>query len=200
MSNPAPSAGPSHQDLWVEREGEVLWLTINREERRNAMSPAVLAGMSEQITAAQTDRSLRAIVITGTGTKAFCAGADLQTDKTFVQDYSEPYGRMANLLRLARQSNVPLIARVNGACMAGGFALLSMCDLAVAASHAQFGRNVPHWGAHHRRAGAGIRPGQLRGRQRGRATDLAADTPARQVPCGTAARHVHDEEDRIDGL
>jgi enoyl-CoA hydratase/carnithine racemase len=131
--------GPDNGELLVERKGQVLWLTICREERRNAMSPAVLAGMSAQITAAQDDRSLRAIVITGIGTKAFCAGADLQVDKTFVQDYSEPYGRMANLLRVARQSNVPLIARVNGACMAGGFALLSMCDLAVAASHAQFG-------------------------------------------------------------
>jgi enoyl-CoA hydratase/carnithine racemase len=134
MSNAA-----SAQELFVEQRGPVLWLTINREERRNAMSPSVLAGMAQAITAAQTDRSVRAIVVTGVGAKAFCAGADLQTDKTFVQDYSEPYGRMANLLRVARQSNVPLIARVNGACMAGGFALLSMCDMAVAASHAQFG-------------------------------------------------------------
>jgi enoyl-CoA hydratase/carnithine racemase len=131
-----PDASP---ELLVERRGPALWLTIQREERRNAMSHAVLAGMAQAIEAAQTDRSVRAIVITGCGTKAFCAGADLQNAKAFTTDYSEPYGHLAQLLRRAKASNVPLIARVNGACMAGGMGLLSMCDMAVAASHAVFG-------------------------------------------------------------
>jgi enoyl-CoA hydratase/carnithine racemase len=131
-----PDASP---ELLVERRGPALWLTIQREERRNAMSHAVLAGMVQAIEAAQTDRSVRAIVITGCGTKAFCAGADLQNAKAFTTDYSEPYGHLAQLLRRAKASNVPLIARVNGACMAGGMGLLSMCDMAVAASHAVFG-------------------------------------------------------------
>jgi enoyl-CoA hydratase/carnithine racemase len=126
-------------ELSVDRRGAVLWLTIQREERRNAMSPGVLSGMSRAIEDAQTDRGVRAIVITGTGTRAFCAGADLQAAKTFVSDYSEPYASFALLLRRARASNVPLVARVNGACMAGGMGLLSMCDMAVAARHAVFG-------------------------------------------------------------
>lgn len=126
-------------ELLVEHRGPALWLTIQREERRNAMSHAVLAGMAQAIEAAQADRSVRAIVITGCGTKAFCAGADLQNAKAFTTDYSEPYGHLAQLLRRAKASNVPLIARVNGACMAGGMGLLSMCDMAVAASHAVFG-------------------------------------------------------------
>ena len=127
------------EELLVEQKGPVLWLTIEREERRNSMSHAVLSGMSQAITAAQTNRAVRAIVITGCGTKAFCAGADLQSAKAFTTDYSEPLGHLAQLLRVARASNVPLIARVNGACMAGGFGLLSMCDMAVASSHAIFG-------------------------------------------------------------
>ncbi|HSV55308.1 MAG TPA: enoyl-CoA hydratase/isomerase family protein [Burkholderiaceae bacterium] len=126
-------------ELLVEQRGPALWLAINREERRNAMSHTVLAGMAQAITAAQTDRSVRAIVITGTGSKAFCAGADLQSAKAFTTDYSEPYGHLAQLLRIAKSSNVPLIARVNGACMAGGMGLLAMCDMAVAARHAVFG-------------------------------------------------------------
>ncbi len=132
------SAEPG-QELFVEQRGPVLWLTINREARRNSMSHGVLAGMAKAITDAQTDRSIRAIVVTGAGTKAFCAGADLQSAKAFTTDYSEPLGHLAQLLRVARASNVPLIARVNGACMAGGFGLLSMCDMAVAAQHAIFG-------------------------------------------------------------
>jgi enoyl-CoA hydratase/carnithine racemase len=126
-------------ELLAEQRGAVLWLTIQREERRNAMSHAVLAGMAQAITAAQADRSVRAIVITGAGSKAFCAGADLQSAQAFTTDYSEPYGHLAQLLRVARASNVPLLARVNGACMAGGMGLLSMCDMAVAARHAVFG-------------------------------------------------------------
>jgi enoyl-CoA hydratase/carnithine racemase len=127
------------QDLLSERHGPVLWLTINREERRNAMSPAVLAGIGAALDAAQLDRTLRAIVITGAGEKAFCAGADLQSGKAFAMDPSEPYVQFASVLRQARAAIVPLIARVNGACMAGGMGLMSMCDMAVAAPHAVFG-------------------------------------------------------------
>jgi enoyl-CoA hydratase/carnithine racemase len=129
----------SSPELSAEQRGPVLWLTITREERRNAMSHGVLAGMAQAITAAQTNREIRAIVITGAGTKAFCAGADLQSAKAFTTDYSEPHGHLAQLLRVAKASTVPLVARVNGACMAGGMGLMSMCDMAVAASHAVFG-------------------------------------------------------------
>jgi enoyl-CoA hydratase/carnithine racemase len=79
------------------------------------------------------------VVVTGSGSKAFCAGADLQSAQAFTTDYSEPHGHLAQLLRVAKASYVPLIARVNGACMAGGMGLLAMCDLAVASSHAVFG-------------------------------------------------------------
>lgn len=129
----------TNEELSIEQRGPVLWLTIQREERRNAMSHAVLSGMSQAISAAQSNREIRAIVITGCGSKAFCAGADLQSAKAFTNDYSEPLGHLAQLLRVARASYVPLIARVNGACMAGGFGLLSMCDMAVASRHAVFG-------------------------------------------------------------
>ncbi len=126
-------------ELLSEQRGPVLWLTINREARRNAVSHGVLAALAQAITAAQAQREVRAIVITGAGEKAFCAGADLQASQAFTTDYSEPQGHVARVLRAAKASNVPLIARVNGACMAGGMGLLSMCDLAVAARHAVFG-------------------------------------------------------------
>ncbi|MDH4480811.1 MAG: enoyl-CoA hydratase/isomerase family protein [Rhodoferax sp.] len=136
-----PDATPSvsSPDLRIELRGPVLWLTITREERRNAMSHDVLAGLAQAIGQAQSDRGVRAIVLTGAGSKAFCAGADLQNAQAFTTDYSEPHGHLAQLLRVAKASYVPLIARVNGACMAGGMGLLAMCDLAVASSHAVFG-------------------------------------------------------------
>lgn len=130
---------PSTPELSVEHKDAVLWLTITREERRNAVNHATLAAMAQAITSAQGHRDIRAIVLTGAGSKAFCAGADLQSAQAFTTDYSEPYGHVAQVLRAARASNIPLIARVNGACLAGGMGLLSMCDMAVAAEHAVFG-------------------------------------------------------------
>jgi enoyl-CoA hydratase/carnithine racemase len=126
-------------ELLEEMRGPVMWLTINREERRNAVSADVLAGMSAALVRANQDRAVRAVVITGAGTRAFCAGADLQSGKSFKFDYSEPYVGFANLFRQARQSTVPLVARVNGACMAGGMGIMGMCDMAVSSPTAIFG-------------------------------------------------------------
>lgn len=135
-STPSPT---ETNDVLVEQRGPVLWLTIHREARRNAMSHQVLALLAQAITAAQGKRDIRAIVLTGAGTKAFCAGADLQSTQAFTTDYSDPHGHLAQVLRVAKASTIPLIARVNGACMAGGMGLLAMCDMAVAARHAIFG-------------------------------------------------------------
>ena len=125
-------------DLLVEMRDRVMWLTINRAERRNAINGNVLLGLRQALEDANQNKSLRAVVLTGAGERAFCSGADLQ-EPSFQFDYSEPYQWFADLLRAARRSTVPLIARVNGACMAGGMGLLAMCDLAVAARSATFG-------------------------------------------------------------
>ena len=130
---------PPEPELLQRQQDGVLWLTINRPERRNAISPGVLAGLIEALTRANADREVRAIVLTGASDKAFCAGADLATGQSFKFDYSEPTQGIANLFRLSRQLNVPLVARVNGACMAGGMGLMAMCDMVVAAPHAIFG-------------------------------------------------------------
>jgi enoyl-CoA hydratase/carnithine racemase len=127
------------QELVVEQRGHVLWLTIQREERRNAINGAVLGGLRQALVQAGQDPAVRAVVLTGAGTRAFCAGADLQSGQSFRFDYSQPHQGLADLLREARRCTVPLIARVNGACMAGGMGLLAMCDLAVASRTATFG-------------------------------------------------------------
>ncbi len=133
------STPPTPVELLEEQRGAVLWLTINREERRNAINAGVMQGLSAAMTRANQDRSIRAVVITGAGDRAFCAGADLQSGTSFKFDYSEPHAGFANLFRQARQSAVPLIARVNGACMAGGMGIMGMCHMAVATPKAIFG-------------------------------------------------------------
>lgn len=135
----APSAPELREEVREEMRGPVMWLTIDREERRNAISAGVLSAMSNALARANQDRAVRAVVITGSGTRAFCAGADLQSGTSFKFDYAEPHQGFANLFRQARQSTVPLIARVNGACMAGGMGIMGMCDMAVASGQAVFG-------------------------------------------------------------
>jgi enoyl-CoA hydratase/carnithine racemase len=124
----------------LERKTDSLWVWIDREARRNALNPAVLAGVQAATDRAAADSSIRAIVVTGVGDKAFCAGADLThgTD-TFAAPPDEPTTDFGRLARAVRSATVPLIARINGVCVAGGLGLMSLCDLAIAADHARFG-------------------------------------------------------------
>lgn len=137
MSNRPTNAGPC---VITERRGAALWIFINREERRNAINPDVIAGIEAALRQAAADPGLRAVVLTGKGDKAFCAGADLTrgtgvfTDST--AEVTTDFGRLA---RVARDIGLPLIARINGACVAGGMGLMALCDLAIVADHARFG-------------------------------------------------------------
>jgi len=126
-------------DVLLERRGRALWITINRPARRNAITDAVIDGIAEGFRAAEVTPEVRVVVLTGAGDKAFCAGADLEPGRNFNFDRARPTTAYADLARLARSSRVPSIARVNGACMAGGMGFLGMTDLAVAASNAVFG-------------------------------------------------------------
>lgn len=121
------------------REG-VVWITINRPQLRNAINEEVIAGIADSLRQASEGADVRAVVLTGSGDKAFCAGADLQPNSSiFDFDFSRPRTDYADLLRQAIACDVPLIARVNGTCMAGGMGLLSMCDMVVASTDAKFG-------------------------------------------------------------
>jgi enoyl-CoA hydratase/carnithine racemase len=124
----------------IERRGAALWITINRPDRRNAINGAVVDGIARGLAAAQGDRTVRAVVLTGAGERAFCAGGDLQQGTSvFGDQIEEPTTDFGRLARLARQVAIPVVARINGACVAGGMGLMAMCDLAVAADHARFG-------------------------------------------------------------
>jgi enoyl-CoA hydratase/carnithine racemase len=125
----------------LERRRDALWIFIDREERRNALNPEVIAGIHAAMDEAAADRSVRAVVLTGVGDKAFCAGADLSkgTDVFSPEGLDEPTTDFGRLARRVRDLGIPVVARVNGACVAGGMGLMSLCDLAIAADHARFG-------------------------------------------------------------
>jgi len=124
----------------LEKRGQAFWITINRPDKRNALNGDVISGIAKGYREAHDDRDVRVIVLTGTGDKAFCAGADLQNSgAAFARDFSMPNSDYADLLRQAQNATKPAIARVGGTCMAGGMGLLCMTDMAVGADHAIFG-------------------------------------------------------------
>jgi methylglutaconyl-CoA hydratase len=123
----------------LERRELAFWVTLNRPEKRNALNRDVMNGVREGLRRAHEDPEVRAIVITGAGERAFCAGADLLPGNGFAFDHSRPSLEYADLLRMATTCTLPIIVRVNGACMAGGMGLLCMADMAIAVDNAVFG-------------------------------------------------------------
>lgn len=127
-------------EVRYEVEGGTARLTIDREAARNALSPGVVAGLIAGLERADADAQVRCVVLTGAGTRVFCAGGDLggMSGDGFLSGHD---GRRAYglLLQKFQQVKKPTVARVNGHALAGGLGLVLACDLAVAVSEAGFG-------------------------------------------------------------
>jgi len=133
----------------VEQEGAVLTVTMNRPEKKNALSGEMLAIMSEAWDRVNSDDSIRVVVLTGAG-GAFCAGADLSamsasspSDK-FESGEFDP-SVIKSLLKGFRLTK-PLIAAVEGPAIAGGTEILQATDIRVAGESARFGVSEVKWG------------------------------------------------------
>ena len=125
-----------------EPRGRAVWLTINRPDSRNALNEAVIDGLLAGLGHARDEQGARCVVLTGAGDRAFCAGADLTTTMSPQEAGLDPHdrrGRMAELLLSIIRHPLPVLARVNGAALAGGLGLMLACDLAVAADDVQVG-------------------------------------------------------------
>jgi enoyl-CoA hydratase/carnithine racemase len=132
-----------------EVSGPVARLTIDRAERRNAINPEVVAGLADGLAKAEADGSIKVVVLTGAGDKAFCAGGDLggMADVSRVAQHFIR-GEVGDLFRQMRASRLPIVARVNGHALAGGFGLMLACDLVIAADDAEIGTpeiNIGLW-------------------------------------------------------
>lgn len=118
----------------------VAMLTINRAEQRNSLSAGVMDGLIDALGRLRDDASVRAVVLTGAGEKAFCAGGDLTSmagDGPYAGHLARR--RYVELLEVMVDVGKPTVAAVNGAALGGGFGLVLACDLAVAAETATFG-------------------------------------------------------------
>ena len=125
-------------ELIRERRGNVLVARLNRPEARNALNGPLLTGLREAIEEAEADPAIRAMVLTGTGDRAFSAGMDLRGFASGESGFDR--AAIDTLQRLLQgQVRVPVVGAANASALAGGFELLLGCDVIVASSEAKFG-------------------------------------------------------------
>jgi enoyl-CoA hydratase len=123
-------------DVIYEIRGNVAFIVINREQKRNSISAEVVDLFMSYLDQAEIDDQVRAVCITGSGDKAFCSGADLGGAGAEGNNMAKGY---ANLLKRIAGYPKPTVARVNGACLAGGTGLILACDIVIAIEQATFG-------------------------------------------------------------
>ena len=128
-------------EVRYELRGPSAWLTIDREERRNAIGPGVIASLVEALKRAATDDEAKVVVVTGAGDRAFSAGGDIGGFAHAAQeeDTESAPAAISRLLDALWWHPKPTIARVNGRALGGGFGILLACDLAVAADDVEVG-------------------------------------------------------------
>ena len=131
----------SYTTIKVESDGALAHVTLNRPEKRNAISATMIAEMLAALKDVETG-SERVAIITGAG-KAFCAGMDLDALKALATQSPEENladaRRTAGFFRRLWSFPKPLIAAVNGAALAGGCGIATLCDFTLAAPEAKFG-------------------------------------------------------------
>jgi methylglutaconyl-CoA hydratase len=129
-------------DILTSKENNVLTLTLNRPEKRNALNGDLINALKDALTVADKDENLCAVVIKGAG-KDFCSGADLAelqkiADNSFEENLADAEN-LAGLFSLIRKTRVPVVAAVHGKALAGGCGLATACDIVLAARSARFG-------------------------------------------------------------
>lgn len=126
----------------------VARVTIDRPEAMNAVDRATEAELQRIWAAIEADRNVRAVVLTGAGTRAFCAGADVKDGDGIsgLEYWAAPRPGGFGGIALRDTLDVPVIARVNGHALGGGFEMVLGCDLIVAAENATFGLPEPRLG------------------------------------------------------
>ena len=125
----------------VEKDGAVAVVTLNRPEAMNALSTALRSELFRVMSALDADDDVRAVVLTGAGERAFCAGADLSSFQADVPELERHEERrlFVDLFIAMEELGKPLVGRINGHALAGGFGLACACDMLLAVENAGFG-------------------------------------------------------------
>ncbi|MGZ6870178.1 MAG: enoyl-CoA hydratase-related protein [Frankiaceae bacterium] len=142
-------ADPGYEDIRYEVDGPIAVITIDRPARYNAFRGRTVEEMIAAFRAAWADKSVRALILTGAGDKAFCTGGDVK-QRAETGDYGPTRSGMFEieyLHKLIRDIPKPVIAAVNGLAIGGGHVLHVICDLSIASETAKFGQAGPRVGS-----------------------------------------------------
>jgi len=128
-------------ELIVERKGEIVWITFNRPQARNALTWNMYNRLETACKEVNADRTVRAVVLTGAGGQAFVAGTDIGQFQAFKteQDALDYEARGNVVMRTLESVRVPTIAAIAGACTGAGAAIAACCDLRIASPTARYG-------------------------------------------------------------
>lgn len=138
-------------NVLLEKKGNIAVATINRPKALNALNSDVLTDLNELVDVVAADAEIRALVITGSGEKAFVAGADIGEMSTLTAAEGEAFGKHGNdVFRRIETLPVPTIAAINGFALGGGCELSMSCDIRICSEAAVFGQPE---------VGLGITPG-----------------------------------------
>lgn len=131
------------EPVTYERRGSAVILTIDRQERRNAVDGPTAELLGRAFERFEADDEARVLILTGAGEVAFCAGADLKAIESFAPRLLDPHGPLGFTRRIPSK---PTIAAISGWCLAGGLELALWCDLRIAAEGSTLGFPERRWG------------------------------------------------------
>lgn len=128
-------------ELLCELRDGVAYVTLNRPQARNALTFAMYERLAEICNQANTDRAIRAILITGAGDKAFAAGTDISQFRAFdkEQDALDYEARIDRVMTAIERTRVPTVAAIHGACTGGGASIAACCDLRIGSRAMKYG-------------------------------------------------------------
>lgn len=135
------SVSPMYQTILTKTENEIFYITINRESKLNALNIQTLADIKSAILSTYEDNAISGVIITGAGTKAFAAGADIEEFANFsVEEGTRMSAEGHAVLNAIESCPKPVLAAVNGFALGGGNELAMACHLRVASENAKFGQ------------------------------------------------------------
>jgi enoyl-CoA hydratase/3-hydroxyacyl-CoA dehydrogenase len=137
----------------LEREQSILWIILNRAHRLNAFNDVLMEELADALDTADKDPSVKCLIITGDGDRAFSAGADLTMFPKATPVKAEEFSRAGQkMFSKIEEMSKPVIAAINGFALGGGLELALACDFRIAAEHAELGNTeilrgvIPGWG------------------------------------------------------
>jgi enoyl-CoA hydratase/3-hydroxyacyl-CoA dehydrogenase len=143
----------AYEAIKVEREENTLWITLNRPHRLNAFNEVLLEELADMLDTAEKDPSVKCVVITGEGDRAFSAGADITMFPKATPVKAEEFSRIGQkVFGKIEEMPKPVVASINGFALGGGLELALACDFRITAEHAELGSPeigmglIPGWG------------------------------------------------------